>query len=168
MENRLTCLLDSKKGPVSVAVFGYSSNSNPGLDLVGEAKFTRQLKEKIIYLTRTRKLAIPLRRYVVTIESELNSKLSLAELRNLELPVLLIFWSMAGVLPIRSFRDCLCMGSIDITGMIETPFWNYTQCLNLANQEHILITSDGNVDWPKIIELERLLEHVPKLKWRVS
>lgn len=102
-----------------VDIFGYSSNGIPGIEIVGLGKYTRGVKEKFIYLSRERKLKFPLKRFVLCIEGEVEGKkFKEEEYRYLELPLLLMLWSLTGHLPLESLEDCFAAGKISIEGEV--------------------------------------------------
>ena len=68
METQLHSCYFTKKGPELVTLFGYSSKSIPGLEINGLGKYGKAIKEKIIFVTRTRGLQIPIKRFVLNVE----------------------------------------------------------------------------------------------------
>lgn len=105
-------------------IYGYSSKGVPGLEIVGLGAKGKAIKEKFVFLSKKYNLKISPKRYVLCIDDNmvLGSLTSKDELyRWLELPLLILYWSMAGVLPIQNLRDCLCAGRISTRGKIE-PF----------------------------------------------
>ncbi len=98
-------------------IFAYRSQGLPGLDIIGLGSKGKKLKEKFIFLTKERRLKIPLRRYILCVEGDVK------EVSWLEFPLLLCFWSLAEVLPIRNLKNCLTVGSISIQGLITHPFF---------------------------------------------
>lgn len=158
IQGNLTGLIKAKQGVESINIFGYSTKGNPGLEIVCSSKIARSLKEKIVYLSKVNRLKIPTRRYVITIELGDSSSAPISELKWLDLPVLLIFWSMAGIIPIKSFDNCFCLGHLDITGEIYTPLWIHDQAL-VANysQTGVLITKELSCAWAKCIEVNDIL-----------
>jgi hypothetical protein len=159
MENRLTSLIQTDKGIIQAELFGYSSKGTPGIEIVGDAKFTRALKEKMIYLCKTRGLHIPFKRYVIVMEFDQSQKLRLHELKWLELPILLIFWSLADILPIKSFRNCVCTGSIDISGKIEYADWVSAHVKN-----DVIVIGCETTKWERKIVLQDLISHIPEIE----
>lgn len=102
-----------------VDIFGYASNGIPGIEIVGLGKYTRGVKEKFIYLSRERKLKFPLKRFVLCIEGEVEGKkFKEEEYRYLELPLLIMLWSLTGHLPLGNLDDCFSAGKISIEGDI--------------------------------------------------
>lgn len=103
-----------------VDIFGYSSKGLPGIEIVGLGKYSRSLKEKFIYLSRERNLKFPLRRYVLCIEGEVElKKFKDEEYRYLELPLLVMLWSLTGHLPLERLEDCFASGKVSIEGVVD-------------------------------------------------
>ena len=82
-------------------------------------KNSRQLKEKLIYLSRQQPEGLPLARFVLCLdENEETIKLKENQLRWLELPFLILFWSLAGLLPLEQLENCYSSGTIGVSGEI--------------------------------------------------
>lgn len=104
-----------------VDIFGYASNGIPGIEIVGLGKYSRSMKEKFIYLSRERKLKFPLKRFVLCIEGEVEGKkFKEEEYRYLELPLLLMLWSLTGHLPLGHLEDCFASGKISVEGEVSS------------------------------------------------
>lgn len=104
----------------AVDIFGYASNGIPGIEIVGMGKYSRSMKEKFIYLSREKKLKFPLKRFVLCVEGELESKkFKDEEYRYLELPLLMMLWSLTGHLPLEKLEDCFAAGKISIEGQVS-------------------------------------------------
>lgn len=116
-----------------VDIFGYASNGIPGIEIVGVGKYSRTMKEKFIYLSRENKLKFPLKRFVLCVEGEIEGKkFKEEEYRYLELPLLVMLWSLTGHLPLKQLEDCFASGKISIEGEVSA--------LNLtANEQYNLI-----------------------------
>lgn len=99
-------------------LFCYSSHGLPGLEIVGLGVRARALKEKIVYLTKGLKLKIPLKRYVVCLDQTVHKN---ERDEFFELPILILYWAMAGILPVVHLRDCLCAGKISSKGQVTLP-----------------------------------------------
>ena len=93
-----------------VDIFGYASNGIPGIEIVGMGKYARGVKEKFIYLSRQKRLKFPLKRFVLCVEGEY---------RFLELPLLMMLWSLTGHLPLEHLEDCFSSGKISVEGLIS-------------------------------------------------
>jgi len=99
-------------------VFAYTTNGIPGLEIKIGSKNSKILREKMIYLTRKSGLQIPMRRYVICVE-EGDKMLKKEELKWLELPILILYWTMADALSISRLENCLCGGQVSIDGIIK-------------------------------------------------
>lgn len=105
-----------------VEIFGYSTKGIPGIEIVGLKNLARPIREKFVYLGKTRSVECPLRRYVLCVENALDDeKFNEDELRHLEFPLLLLYWSLAGVVQIGNLSDCFASGRIDPHGILR-PF----------------------------------------------
>jgi hypothetical protein len=103
-----------------VDIFGYASNGIPGIEIVGLGKYSRSMKEKFIFLSREKKLKFPLKRFVLCIEGEVEGKkFKEEEYRYLELPLLIMLWSLTGHLPLGHLEDCFASGKISVEGEIS-------------------------------------------------
>ncbi len=103
-----------------VEIFGYSTKGIPGLEIVGLKNLARPIREKFVYLGKTKEVTCPLRRYVLCVESALDSdKFTEDELRYLEFPLLLLYWSLAGIVQIGNLSDCFASGRIDPQGVMS-------------------------------------------------
>lgn len=131
----------------SVDLFGYVSHGIPGIDIVGLGKFGRHFKEKFIYLSRVKNLKMPKRRFVLCVEGDLDQKkFKDDEYRFLELPLLIMLWSLTGHLPFKNLEDCFASGKVGVDGAI-----NYLE-LNSALQENLYDLLDLDPEIPlKII-----------------
>ena len=111
-----------------VDIFGYASNGIPGIEIVGVGKYARTMKEKFIYLSREKKLKFPLKRFVLCVEGEIEGKkFKDEEYRYLELPLLIMLWSLTGHLPLQQLEDCFASGKISVEGEVTE--------LNLSESE---------------------------------
>ncbi len=115
MESRLTAIIPAKVSFRAWPLFAYSTKGMPGLEIVGLGKNGRFFKEKLIYLSRFYRLRIPHRRYVLCVES---SDTCSPQYAYLELPLAILFWHLAGIVPMRKLEDCCCGGMIGLDGRI--------------------------------------------------
>ncbi|MBT5093856.1 MAG: hypothetical protein HOM21_06425, partial [Halobacteriovoraceae bacterium] len=120
MSSRIWGLYPTRDQFIPINLFGYTTKGIPGLEVVGLKSYSRSIKEKFIYLTRQQQDQIPLRRYVICTESSGQLLLDEQNYRWLELPMLILFWSLAGYLPIQRLDDCLSLGRVSVTGEIES------------------------------------------------
>ena len=106
-----------------VDIFGYSSNGIPGIEIVGVGKYARTMKEKFIYLSREKSLKFPLKRFVLCVEGELEGKkFKDEEYRYLELPLLMMLWSLTGHLPLQQLEDCFASGKVSVEGEVTALY----------------------------------------------
>ena len=97
-------------------IFGYASKGLPGLEIVGLDKKAKVIKEKLIYIGRHYRTRIPIKRYVLCVEDYCFDS---EESRWLELPLLILYWKLAGILPIKKLEDCFCGGKISPMGVVQ-------------------------------------------------
>lgn len=129
-----------------VDIFGYSSKGIPGIEIVGLGKHARSMKEKFIFLSREKKLKFPLRRFVLCIEGEVEGKkFKDEEYRYLELPLLIMLWSLTGHLPLGHLEDCFASGKVSVEGEIFP--------LELRNQDLEKLTELFNLDGDQSIKI---------------
>lgn len=102
-----------------VDIFGYCTKGVPGLDIVGLGPMGRVAKEKFVFLSRTQEVRLPVRRYVICLEENPLLKEACADdLRWLELPILILFWSLGDRLNFTKLEDCLASGIVSPGGRI--------------------------------------------------
>lgn len=119
METQIRSYIATSTGVKTVNIFGYATKGVPGLEINGVGKLSKNIKEKLIYLTRTRKMKLPTKRFVICVDiNDLDGDIPWCELKWLEFPILLAFWHLASLLPIRKLDDCLCAGWISSKGDI--------------------------------------------------
>lgn len=122
METQLQSCYFTKKGPALVTLFGYATKSVPGLEINGLGKYGKAIKEKIVFVTRSRQLQIPLKRFVLNVElTDDLGDLESSSVKWLEYPLLLHYWYLAGLLPITKLDNCLAVGSLTPSGDVEEP-----------------------------------------------
>lgn len=174
METQMKAFYQTPEGLKFVTIFGYCSRSIPSLEINGVGKFSKNIKEKLIFVTKARRLVIPQRRFVICVEmDELNSKTS-HMYKWLEFPLLLMYWYLSGLIPISHLDDCLSSGLVMSHGEIVIPAQN-KELPMLAKQEFEsqnidsikLIGNSGLLQGPLWqIDAKLLLEHIPNLKFR--
>lgn len=143
METQLQSCYFTKKGPSLITMFGYSTRSVPGLEINGLGKYGKAIKEKIVYVTRSRNIQIPLKRFVLNVETNDDlGDLESNSVKWLEYPLLLHYWFLAGLLPISKLDNCLAVGSLTPSGVVEEPL--DTSVMNLCEENSLhLIASSG-------------------------
>ena len=143
----------------------------PGLEINGLGKYGRAIKEKIVFITRTRQLPIPLKRFVLNVEiTDDLGDLESSSVKWLEYPLLLHYWFLAGLLPITKLDNCLAVGSLTPSGEVMEPLDSSVVDLCDRNELH-LIASNPNLGGPNgIIDGNDLFGQVTQLsfKWTES
>ena len=98
------------------SIFGYATKGLPGLEIIGLDRKSRVIKEKLVYMGRYYKVKVPIRRYVLCVEDYCFES---EESRWLELPLLVLYWKLAGILPIKKLENCFCGGKISSMGIAQ-------------------------------------------------
>lgn len=173
METQLQSCYFTKKGPSLITLFGYSSKSIPGLEINGLGKFGKSIKEKIVFVTRTRGLQVPIKRFVLNAEiTDDLGDLEGSSVKWLEYPLLLHYWFLAGLLPISKLDNCFALGSLSPSGLVEEPLSKEVVELCEKNQLHLISSNVGIDSEMGIIDCKDLFGQVTQLdfKWneRVS
>ncbi len=171
METQLQTCYFTKKGPSLITLFGYATKSVPGLEINGLGKYGKAIKEKIVFVTRSRQLQIPLKRFVLNVEmfDELG-ELESASVKWLEYPLLLHYWYLAGLLPIAKLDNCLAVGSLTPSGEVTELLNSLVIDLCEKNDLH-LIASKHDLETPRgVIDGKDLFGQVADLdfKWKES
>ena len=105
-----------------LSIFGHANKGIPGLEIIIPGMQTRYLKEKFVYISKNLGLKFPLKKYTICVDTLGESiKSDHADLNWLELPLLILYWSLAGVLPITKLSDCFCGGKIGVNKKILLP-----------------------------------------------
>lgn len=168
METQLQTCYMTKKGPSPVTLFGYSTKSVPGLEINGVGKYGKFIKEKIIFVTRTRNLPIPLKRFVLNVEitDELGD-LESSSVKWLEYPLLLHYWFLAGFLPINKLDNCFAIGSLSPGGLIEEP--NSSHFFYFCEEQKLhLISSMNEISTPfGWINSKELLSEISNIEFKI-
>ncbi len=139
METQLQTCYFTKKGPTLISLFGYASKSVPGLEINGLGKYGKAIKEKIVYITRTRSLQIPLKRYVLNVEiTDDLGDIDSNSVKWLEYPLLLHYWYLAGLLPISKLDNCFASGSLTPSGLVEEPSYQSISELIESFELHLI------------------------------
>jgi len=132
MQTQLYSFYLTKKGPELVTLFGYATKSLPGIEINGLGKYGKAIKEKLIYITRSRGLQIPLKRFVLCVEMEDDwGDMEGPAIKNLEFPLLLMYWHLAGLLPLSRIDNCAALGQLTPEGKLQEGLsdLNLRQCI---------------------------------------
>jgi hypothetical protein len=137
---------------VAVDIFGHTSKGMAGLELVGLGTLGRTIKEKLVFISKCEQFKFPLLRFLICVELQEEVKeYRSAHLRYLELPLLLLFWSLVGHLPIGRLDDCFTQGRISPTGDV-------TQ-LQLNREEFIKLSSHSGIEMETINKYLGINDH---------
>lgn len=140
MEIKINSVIPIRNSLNSVQVFGYTSKGQPGLEIHGLNGKGRLIKEKIIFLSKKRKLRYPLKRFVLCVEGE---ELEKSQVEYLELPLLICFWTMANLIPLQRLDNCYASAQVSLDGKVrqlslERDFWmDLEKDLKIKNQKVI-------------------------------
>jgi len=167
METQLNTCYFTKKGPTLITLFGYATKSVPGLEVNGLGKYGRSIKEKIIYVTRTRNLQIPIKRFVLNVElqDELGD-LESSSIKWLEYPLLLHYWYLAGILPISKLDNCFAIGSLTPSGLIEEPLNEDVVRLCDENRLHLIASTAAFTGTCGYIDSKDLFSEITQLDFK--
>lgn len=167
MQTQINAFMQTKAGEAIVKIFGYSSKGVPGLELHGIGKYGQLIKQKFIYLTRERGIKLPVKKFVICVEqNDLNKNLELEDVKWLEFPMLLMYWYLAGLLPINKLDDCLCSGFVNTTGEIFHPLMSDKILMLVKKQKDLKLISscEKSSESLFLIETNQLLSEIPNLK----
>ncbi len=174
METQIKAFYQTPQGVHFVTIFGYATKGVPCLEVNGVGKLSKNIKEKIIYLTRMRKLKPPLRRFVICVDqNEVENKHD-PYLKWLEFPMLLLYWHLAGLIPIRKLDNCLCSGWLKSNGEVyqrsicENFIHNFSKSFNPLERKQIMVIGNGEHKKIRAIDSSYLLEHIPRLTFKVE
>lgn len=153
---RINGVFNYQKEDQLIDIFGYATKGIPGLDIVGLGKHGRMMKEKFVFISRQKQLQFPLKRFVLCLEDCSQLRESSAEdLKWLELPLLIVYWSLAGHLKISELEDCLCSGFVKATGEIVTRIpslsgWQNSDQWKMISHQR---PTDAHVKWISLADL---------------
>lgn len=165
METQLQTCYFTKKGPALVTLFGYATKSVPGLEINGLGKYGKAIKEKIVFVTRTRQLQIPLKRFVLNAElTDDLGDLESSSVKWLEYPLLLHYWFLAGLLPISKLDNCLAIGSLAPSGEVMEPI--DLNVVELCDKNRLHLIASKMVETPNgVIDGRDLFGQITELKF---
>ena len=79
------------------------------------------IREKINFITNGHvKRKKVLKRYVISIESELPEEKIKNNCADLEFPILILYWSLAGLIPLKQLDQVWAIGSINVDFQIAS------------------------------------------------
>lgn len=172
METQIKALLKTSRGHKVITIFGYSTRGVPGLEINGVGKLSKNIKEKLIFLTRNRRLSIPMKRFIISVDiNDLDESLEWSQLKWLEYPCLLAFWHLAGFIPISSLKDCISSGCVRVSGEIS-HYQNFSGNLKMIQStmkpiewKKLKIIGSRSEPSNNVIPSFKLLEHIEDLSF---
>ncbi|MBL7663634.1 MAG: hypothetical protein JNM93_00760 [Bacteriovoracaceae bacterium] len=164
MEHSIKAIIKGKTSYHVVTFFGYTSKGLPGIELVGLGKYSKQIKEKLVYLCRSRSIPMPLQRFMICLDNHAClDGLDTNEIQWIELPIFLLFLQLMKKISIRSLENCLCGGYLHISGDI------YHLPLNAKLEDYVVdkklvpLLNEGERKYP-YLPLEKILENIPAIR----
>jgi hypothetical protein len=142
MNQKINTIIESKKGRRVIQLFGYSSNGVPGLEILGLGAKGKIIKEKLIFVSRQFGLKFKAKRFVICIDED-PSLIQGADWQGIEVPVGLLFWTIAGHLPLNNLEKCFACGRIELNGTIEEGFIGEEELKTI--QEYISIQDEKSL-----------------------
>lgn len=169
METQIQSFYPTPIGTKFITVFGYSTKGVPGLEINGLGKFGKNLKEKIIYLNKIRRIKIPIRRIVISLDAnDLDSGAGASQLRWLELPALLAFWHLVGAIKVSTLEDCLCAGEVKVSGEVIHlhPAKDFLFKIPEGFSEDMKIIQKSPFEGLWHMDSKMFLEHIPNMRFK--
>jgi hypothetical protein len=174
MYTRIKAVIEKPGGPKAVEVFGYATKGIPGLQVIGMGSSANAIKEKFLYLSKVHELKIPARKYIICIEEKDRGEFKNNERQWLELPCLILFWSLANQLPIKKLEDCFCGGKVSSCGQVESLNFKEKDLIDLHKSfpridKKIKFIGAGKINLPEEIghlPLEGLFGNMKKLYYK--
>jgi hypothetical protein len=120
-------------------LFGYSTRGIPGLEIVGMGNRARTVKEKITFLSRQQEASLSLNRFVLGVDP-IHKKEKEDGLDFLELPLLILYWSLMGWIPLKSLKNCFSSGRVYPGGAL-IPWTPQIQRMKSSEEGRLWITS---------------------------
>ena len=160
METRIKTVVPYKGELKIIELFGIVSKGLPGIYIVGPRKMTRTLKEKFLYLSRFYQIKIPIGRYQLCVDETIDwGYVQASDALFVELPLFLMFLKLAGVLKFSHLEDCLCAGTISISGECSSATFQEEELRGFEEGGHKIITNQ-KTEIEKKIDLGQILSEV--------
>ncbi len=162
MEVRLKSFIKTSRGVELVDLFGYSSRSLPGIEIKTNGYLPQTLKEKILFLSRSKGIKFPAKRFILCFDSSIKT-LEKESARELELSFLLLFWVLLGVISIHNLHQCIVNGQFKVNGEI-IPLIPNAQYAKLLGNDQVLTWIGLQNPYFKTISIHGLLAPLSGLK----
>lgn len=129
---KIKSLVPIKGHLMSVDIYGHRGRGIPGINVQGTCIALNFVKEKFYYLSKECGMHIPLAKYGLCIEFSADCEFNKKDIewKWLELPLLILYWSLAGVLPISNLKHCFVCGKISVNRMITYPLFHQNVLLS--------------------------------------
>ncbi|MDH4466626.1 MAG: hypothetical protein QE271_01095 [Bacteriovoracaceae bacterium] len=170
---RLNAFSLQKKELERITFFGHTSHGVPGLEIVGLGNYGKILKEKIVFLSKSRNLKFPLLRYVICkegIQGLTSQKIDQEFIEWFDLPIFILYLSLGQQIQISRLSDCITHGKIRPCGEIIQSHQVESKFLDQwsESKETILTFEERNMakEFSKSISLQTLFENIPELTYR--
>ena len=98
-------------------IFGYRTNGIPGIELIAPSNRARLIKEKIIFFTRTMRIKVPVKRFVMVLELS-NGNQKINQIDESEFAFLLMYWHLCEAIALTQLSRCWTWGRLDPAGII--------------------------------------------------
>ncbi len=120
MQTQLQTCLFLKNQVIYLPLFGYATRSVPGLEIHGIGKLGKNIKEKIIYVSKSYGLKASMKRYVLCLDQQMGLEDStVTTYQNLELPLFIMYLYLTGNLPLQRLDNCFASGTITPSGVLR-------------------------------------------------
>lgn len=160
METRIKTAIPYRGETKIIELFGLTTKGIPGINIVGPRKMTRTLKEKFVYLTRQYNLKLPLNRYHLCVDETIDWKdIAILDVQSVELPLFLMLLKLSGVLKFSNLEECLCAGTITVSGECRSVVFDNEQLEEFEKREYKLITNQ-KTEIKKRIDLGQILSDI--------
>lgn len=164
METSIKSILPTTQKLQLVTLFAYSTHGVPGIDIVGLGKYSRLLKEKLIYLCRSRNLKLPLKRYILCLDANEDIlRLDGEDYQWLEFPFFLLLLHMLELIPMQNLERCLTQGRITSLGRVEQLTLS-DEMVKLINDYKFTCIHKVESSINRQIDPEDLLRLVPNIR----
>jgi hypothetical protein len=164
MQTQLQTCLFLKNQIIYLPLFGYSSRSVPGLEINGIGKLGKNIKEKIIYVSKTYGIKSSTKKYVLCLDQQMGLEDStVTTYQNLELPLFLMYLYLTGNFPMNKLDNCFASGVITPGGRMKDmlPKLIPEKFILLHIDNHPSCLADNRLDLKEIISHFKSIESVP-------
>ncbi len=177
MQTEIKTYLETPSGITYLSIFGYANRGVPGLEINGAGRLSKNIKEKVIYLSKSLSLKTQAKRFVICVDiNDVGSNIDKGELKFLEFPILLMFWYLSGIIPIKKLDNCLARGWFNVRGEIfQSPYpitakrahWQGINPVEIKSL-NIISSLESDNQFHKQIDARLLLGHLKGIKFKVD